>query len=986
MPTTEHTINDAIASVLRKTRHAWKQSKIVKAENTGEIKGSNARPDIIINETFVSPVVVECEIIPAITVENEAKSRLGLQLRSSGKRIVSAIAVRIPERFKDLMGEELKTELSSTLDLEMAIFTGNGLNNYSRWPESGWVRGGISDLSIFAQSTSIPPEVIEKATDELIDGVSDSAGLLSDIADEYSGALEQIGKELCQEDDEQTRRMASTILVNALIFQDILAGGEDELASIRSLEQLRDMESNISKHKVLKEWRKILQINYWPIFDIARRILEAIPTQITQPMINLLAETAESLLQTQLMNSHDLTGALFQKLISDRKFLAAFYTTPPSSALLAGLTINQGFFGEDGSWSNGDDIKSLRIADFACGTGTLLSTVYKQITQLHELASGDAELIHPEMMSKVLVGCDVLPAAAHLTASSLAGAFPKIKYEHSLILTIPYGRQPDGSVALGSLNLLEPQAMFAPLSITAKASTGMGEEERELWKTLPHESFDVVIMNPPFTRATGHEGSKIGVPNPMFAAFGSTETEQKLMAAKTKKLTQDTSAHGNAGEASIFLALADRKVKEDGKLGLVMPLTLLSGSAWEQSRQLLRKNYRDLIVVSITGEDDSILSFSADTDMGECLIIGKKLNDSDHRGIFVFLKERPDNYLTGIMIANLIMRKTNLDEVRRIEDGPVGGTAIKIGDDLIGEMVSAPLPESGAWKLSRIADVSLAQTAHKIIQEHLIYLPTMRHADKFDIPITTISKIGELGPYHADVNGYTSSGGIRGPFNVESYPESGEPTYPILWGHDADRERTIKFKADSEGIIRQGKTPNEENLLRNKVEEIWDSATHCHFNRDFRFNSQSTCTQYTSRRTIGGRAWLSIKFGNENIEKIIALWGNTTMGILLYWWHSSKQQSGRGTIGKVALRDLPVLDVRKFSPEQIEIATSIFDEFADKKLLPIHEIAVDENRKLLDIEFLGKVLNFPKPILADGGPLDILRKKLGKEPSIRGTK
>ena len=75
----------------------------------------------------------------------------------------------------------------------------------------------------------------------------------------------------------------------------------------------------------------------------------------------------------------------------------------------------------------------------------------------------------------------------------------------------------------------------------------MGESERETWSALPHASFDVVIMNPPFTRATAHEAERLTVPNPMFAAFTSTAEEQRLMGEATKQLTAETSAHGNAG-------------------------------------------------------------------------------------------------------------------------------------------------------------------------------------------------------------------------------------------------------------------------------------------------------------------------------------------------------------------------------------------------------------------------------------------------------
>src|SRR5262249_33908751 len=100
------------------------------------------------------------------------------------------------------------------------------------------------------------------------------------------------------------------------------------------------------------------------------------------------------------MRSHDLTGAVFQKLIADRKFLAAFYTTPSSAALLVGLALDPARLPGDGLWASRDDLRKLRVADFACGTGTLLSTAYQRIGQLHELAGGDSEALHPDMMAE----------------------------------------------------------------------------------------------------------------------------------------------------------------------------------------------------------------------------------------------------------------------------------------------------------------------------------------------------------------------------------------------------------------------------------------------------------------------------------------------------------------------------------------------------------------------------------------------------------
>lgn len=413
MATTEHTINDALAAALRETRRAWRDSKIVSSENTGMLKGNAKRPDILVLEPSVSPVVIETEIVPATTLEIDAVSRLGSQMRTTGRIILSSISVRMPKRLREKHGAALRQDLITATDLAMALYTGSEPPVASRWPTSGWVFGSAADLSILAQSASVPPDVIEEAANQLVSGVSEAAGLMQEMAKTHSGALHKISGELRQEDSEQTRRMAATILANAFVFQETLANGPGQLGDVKSLDELRGTSGKIRKTAVLSEWRKILKVNYWPIFDIARRILEIIPAAESKALIQRLTETAERLLENRLMRSHDLTGAVFQRLIADRKFLAAYYTTPASAALLAGLAISRSQTLLGTSWDNTKGLGTLRIADFACGTGTLLSTAYQKVGQLHELAGGDSEAIHPKMMAEVLIGCDVLPAAAN---------------------------------------------------------------------------------------------------------------------------------------------------------------------------------------------------------------------------------------------------------------------------------------------------------------------------------------------------------------------------------------------------------------------------------------------------------------------------------------------------------------------------------------------------------------------------------------------
>ena len=912
MATTEHTINDALAEVLVETRSLWRFKGVVRSENIDVLKSSGKRPDILISEPNVSPVIVETEVMPATSVEADATQRLGEHLIPSGIRILSSLAVKLPVRLRDFSGQPLKQEIINASDFEIALYTGENPEACTRWPRNGWVRGNAIDLSILVQSASVPPAVVEEAANKLVDGVSEAAALLTDMAIDHPGAIKKICEELRQQDGEQTRRMATTILANALVFHESLARGDGDLYYVRTLDELRGKRGSVSKNEMLEDWKRILKVNYWPIFDIARRILEVIPIDTARPLLDRLVTTAGELVANHMMRSHDLTGAVFQRLIADRKFLAAFYTNPSSAAFLVGLAIHTDRTPGNGSWSKENDVTALRIADFACGTGTLLSAAYRRISQLHEAAGGDAEMIHPAMMATTLVGCDVLPAASHLTASMLAGAHPTIKYRRSSIMTVGYGPRDGGGVALGSLDLLDPQRAFDIIAITAKAIEGMGESEKEAWSTLPHASFDMVIMNPPFTRDTGHEGVKTTVPNPMFAAFGSKEEEQREMAKAAKRLLHGTSAHGNAGEASSFLVLADRKLKNGGTLAMVMPLSLMSSEAWEASRQLLRKSYGELVLISIAGSKDDELSFSADTGMGECLVIGCKANKNNTRATFVVLNERPSSTMTGSSAAVQIqqLKEGNL---RKLEDGPVGGSLFHFGDNLIGYAIDAPLPEKGPWNLARIKDGALAQVAYQMAECGLVWLPGMMKNNATPVSITTVSKIGQVGPVHRDINGNTPDGGIRGPFQIEALKTKAAPTYPVLWSHDADRERCMEFEADSEGVIRQGASPAEDINVRNKADRIWATASYCHFNRDFQFNAQSTTMQFTSKKTIGGRAWPSISLNSREEEKALTLWANSTFGILLHWWHANKQQAGRGSMGVSALGSLPILDITKLS-------------------------------------------------------------------------
>ena len=327
-----------------------------------------------------------------------------------------------------------------------------------------------------------------------------------------------------------------TVVVDALVFHAALAEAEMVVHDRQAGHDRRVRSPNDSRRQgtflptlLVDEWERILEVNYWPIFHTAGSIVRILPTQIGSSILDVLWATTEELIVGGVTKLHDLTGIVFQRLIADRKFLATYYTRPSGAALLAGLALplERPIAGED--WSNAEALARARIADFACGTGTLVSTAYQRIGLLHEIHGGDPKALHPVLMQQGLVGLDVLTVAVHLTAAMLAGSHPDTPFEGECLLTMPYGRHEWG-VCVGSLDLLEDQTSFEIIQAAAHTAGGRGAEEvRNLVQRVGHGQFDLVIMNPPFTRHGAREGDRTQVHNPAFAAFGASEEEQNQL-------------------------------------------------------------------------------------------------------------------------------------------------------------------------------------------------------------------------------------------------------------------------------------------------------------------------------------------------------------------------------------------------------------------------------------------------------------------------
>ena len=649
--TAEPAFNPDLAKALRKRHPRW--SCRIGVEQTNVFSGEpQLRPDIIVRHPGGLPVAVETEYTPAGTVEADACERLGKTLQETGDSIEQALAVRIPKALASVNQNDLEAEIEKAR-LEFCIISGTP-EDPQRWPETGWLDGSVDDLAACIELAALSENRVARGMQILEAGIHQAAGKLRDACVDAPDTLEAIAQELHQKDGEQTSRMAMAILANALTFQSSIAGAHQ----IDTLDQLRGLNGRPSKAKVLKLWRHILDnINYWPIFKIASDILRPIRNGTAQDILNRLSEVAAELDSLGATSQHDLCGRMFQRLIADRKFLATFYTLPSSAALLAELSVSR----LDIDWSDRDAVTALRIGDFACGTGALLNAAYEAVLSRYRRRGGDDRLIHPEMMEHALVGADIMPAATHLTASVLSSTHPSVPFENTSIVTLPYGEQPEGSdrpIAIGSLDLIEAERLL-PLFVTRQRRVrGVGESD-DAHMDLPHGGFDLVIMNPPFTRPTNH--AVADVPVPSFAGFATSDDEMRHMSRRLKSIRKSFMVgHGNAGLASNFIDLAHAKVRSPGGvLALVLPASFLQGKAWAAARRLLDEHYKDVIVVSIAATGTTDRAFSADTGMAEVLVIATRQSDAEQAHgttLFVNLLRRPQTILEAATIARTVRR------------------------------------------------------------------------------------------------------------------------------------------------------------------------------------------------------------------------------------------------------------------------------------------------------------------------------------------
>ena len=960
----EDTITSKIVDILETMRIEWN----VEPQNTQTFLNESQRPDLTVTERGREPVVIEVKIdepnAPNFSGEAQAKEHLGKQLVSY-ERVTTAMALRLPHRFRRVPHRELDSLLRHANDLHYVLLSVETFGEIHRFPNEGWIKGDLTDIATAIRIGAIPVSKVANAAYDLEHGVNETALLLEAARHERPGIARQLEEILHQEACEQTSRMAMLIITNAFVFQSSLAGTA-EMENVPSLRRFRGVEERLNSDDVLEAWDSIRRINYRPIFDVAYELIVALSTddRLVGRVLWLLRNTAQKLIDRGLEQVHELAGIVFQRLIVDRRFIKTYYTRPESVALLAALVLPNKLLMNDDFEAIRSVLSNLKIADFACGTGALLNGVYQQLLALYEQAGGSGKDIHRQMVENNLVGCDIMPNASHLTASLIASNFPDIKIGKTRIDVMKYGtRRADGRYALGALDLIEnPEATLSLGLINAQRIRGDASEDDTPRQGFRHGEMDIVVDNPPFTRPGADNNSQN--PDVPTTLFGDRHPDIATEMRRTLRQMENSIGNSSAGFGSYFVDLADKTLKLNGIMGFVLPIITLTSPNWQKVRNLWTQEYHDVVIVTIADAEIANCAFSADTNMAECLVVASKgRTENTGRGTFVCLHHRPESQLEALEIAKGIH---NLQNIRRLEEPPIGGNAIQVGDELIGSALNCPLQD--VWTVSRIREFSLLQCAYQLANGY-IWLPQQQ--ERIEISMTSMDQI-------ATIHSYDHRRESAGPFDIIT-GASDEDLYPGLWHVNSENQRALCVSPDCHGIIRSNSW--------NRAQQVLKNIGRVHHNIALHFNTNSLAVLFTEPPTIGVNLLPNVIFDNPLYDYVWTLWGNSALGMLCYWMHSAKRQAGRGWIRLTSLRSMPTLDTRRLDDTTLQNARRIFEEMKHRNMLPFHQMDEDEVRQELDRLLLCDVLGFGEethPEVHTG--LRLLRERLCAEPSIHGGK
>jgi len=702
---------------------------------------------------------------------------------------------------------------------------------------------------------------------------------------------------------EEMRQAATYLLVNQLLFYHVLTRMDASFPAVD--------EEKIRKPADLAQYfEPVLKRDYSSIFgfDVASR-LPVDATEVVKKVVMVVKALAPEKIR------HDLLGKVFHELIpfEVRKAVAAFYTNNEAAEILAQLAI---------------DKPDAKVMDLAVGSGTLLVAAYRRKRELLQKVKGTIELEdHKRFLEQDLTGIDIMPFAAHLAVVHLS--LQALLYETERVRvavwdstelkpgqTIPaIWSELKAAYRRPTLDMFAKGGITEESYITKGAVTleGVGGEK------IPLEQADLIIMNPPFTRQER-------LPSDYKIAL-----EKRLQG-------YEEYLHGQLGLYGHFIFLADRFVKDGGKIAFVLPATVLRVKSARGVRKLLTEGY--CIEHIITAWERA--AFSEGAQFREILLVAKKTKPQrESMCIITSLKKLP---------RSIEEAREHAQEIKSMSQ-KLSSKEVYSDDSMITRVISQN-------ELKRNVD-----NLHIFISSYDLKITTLLE----QIQQKASQKLIGFKSYLEQVKGEIFEFDYRPPYHgvflVEPFraikkvdewivKEVNDKNLTIL-NRFTKEELRVPLRILKRGLRRPARTDKldltdlldyiimakfgeVEKVLKNpSTLERWRNyvtprLTNLFISRRFDISATGTMfiAYYSQTPMVGVDMW-SIKGVPDEDAKIFALWFNSTPNILSTLVHRTETRGAWMKIHEYMLKDALILDPSKLSTKERSLLLEVFNKIQD---------------------------------------------------------
>ena len=252
------------------------------------------------------------------------------------------------------------------------------------------------------------------------------------------------------------------------------------------------------------------------------------------------------------------------------------------------------------------------------------------------------------------------------------------------------------------------------------------------------------------------------------------------------------------------------------------------------------------------------------------------------------------------------------------------------------------------------ARADLLRSAVRLLDNGAVWVPG--EANPARIPLCRLDEIGQVGPDRRDVwDGFEVT--------------EATTAYPIVMNHDTEQRRGLVAPPDK--YLAPLVNPRPGRRLK-PLDQLWSTSGRLLIAE--RLWLQTTrIAAMRSEVNVLSNVWWPVRMEDESIEKALAIWLNSSLGLLTALAQRTSTRGGWVALKKADLQKLPVLDVRRLSPGQRQDLSRLFDQIAEAEFQNLPAMHHCPARHALD-EALAQILDLPN--------LTTLRHLLATESTI----